>query len=269
VVIAVPALVSRELFEQVATQLAENRIRSRVRKAGARYLLSGLVVCRRCGYACSGQGGRRGAGGQRGSGYYGCNGRRQVGEDGQKLCRMRSVRAEELEAAVWADVCALLADPSRVEQEYERRLEGRAATAGGVDAEALAKRVGALQRGISRLIDGYSEGLLEKEEFEPRLRAARERLGRLESEARAESDASARRVELRLVIGKLQEFADGIDSGLREADWATRREVIRALVKEVEVGDEEIRVVYRVPPVPFVERPEGGVVQDCGRGRNS
>lgn len=269
VVIAVPALVGRELFAQVAEQLAENRRRSRARKAGARYLLQGLVVCRRCGYACSGQGRQRRPTGQPALGYYGCNGRRQLGADGQKVCRMRSVRAEELEAAVWRDVCALLSDPARVEQEYERRLRGSAVEGSGADREALAKRVAAVKRGISRLIDGYSEGLLEKGEFEPRLRAARERLARLEAEARAEADEAARRADLRLVVGQIQEFAEGINSGLREADWATRREVIRALVKQVEVGDEEVRIVYRVPPVPFVDRPEGGVLQDCGRGRES
>src|SRR5438067_2062392 len=81
------------------------------------------------------------------------------------------------------------------------------------------------------------------------------------------ASAAAQRAELRLVIGKLQEFAEGVASGLRDADWTTRREVIRALVKHIEISDEEIRIIYRVPPVPFVERPEGGVLQDCPRRR--
>jgi site-specific DNA recombinase len=263
-VIVVPALVSTELFNQVAEQLAENR--SRARKQGARYLLQGLVVCQQCGYACSGQG-RQGPprGAQPGLyGYYGCNGRRQVGADGRQVCRARSVRAPELEAAVWGDVCALLADSSRIEQEYERRQQNSAAATAGAEGAALVKRVTAVQRGISRLIDGYSEGLLEKAEFEPRLRAARERLQRLEAEAQVQADAAARQAELRLVLGKLQEFAESIRAGLQEATWATRREVIRALVKQIEIGDEEVRIVYRVPPVPFVERPEGGELQDCG-----
>ena len=173
-VIAVPALVSKELFAQVAEQLAENRRRTRARKAGAGYLLQGLVVCRRCGYACSGKGRQVRAQVTQPAhwGYYGCNGRRQVGEDGVPLCRARSVRAQELEAAVWGDICALLADPARVEQEYQRRAAGEEAEGAAAEGEALAKRVAAVQRGISRLIDSYSEGLLEKEEFEPRLRAA-------------------------------------------------------------------------------------------------
>jgi site-specific DNA recombinase len=269
ITIPVPPLVSVELFAQAAEQLAENRRRARSRRQGARYLLQGLVLCQHCGYAYCGMGrSHRTAAGQRHHyDYYRCVGRQRMGEEGHKICRARQVRADHLEAAVWDDVCALLAEPARVEQEYQRRLQGSPAGAGGGEGAALAKRAAGVRKAISRLIDGYSEGLLEKEEFEPRLRAARERLARLEAEARAQADAEARRAELRLVIGKLQEFAEGIKSGLGQADWATRREVIRALVKQIEIGEEDIQIVYRVPPVPFEEGPDGGFLQDCRRGR--
>ena len=38
-----------------------------------------------------------------------------------------------------------------------------------------------------------------------------------------------------------------------------------ALVKQIEVSDEQVRIVYRVNTVPFVEAPNGGVSQDCRR----
>ena len=49
--IAVPAMIEAELFESAQEQLAENRRRHRQRCAGVRYLLQGLLVCRKCGYA--------------------------------------------------------------------------------------------------------------------------------------------------------------------------------------------------------------------------
>ena len=266
--IPVPALVSAELFAQVAEQLAENRQRTRTRRRGARSLLQGLVVCGHCGYACAAIGRSPApATSEPRYRYYRCSGRSQMTDDGQRVCQVRPVRAAELEAAVWQDVCALLAEPARVEQEYQRRLQDGPADGTGTESAALAKRLAGVQKTISRLIDGYSEGLLEKEEFEPRLRAARERRARLQAEAQTLADAAARQADLRLVIGKLQEFAEGITSGLHEADGAMRREVIRALVKQIQIGHDEVRIVYRVPPVPFVERPEGGVLQDCPRRR--
>src|SRR5262249_16807166 len=70
---------------------------------------------------------------------------------------------------------------------------------------------------------------------------------------------------LRLVIGQLEGFAERVREGLDEASWATRREVVRALIKRVEVDDEEVRIVYRVPPPPFADGPHWGRLQDRGR----
>lgn len=53
--IAVPALVSAELFAAAGEQLAENRRRYRQSRRGASFLLQGLLVCPHCGYAWCGQ----------------------------------------------------------------------------------------------------------------------------------------------------------------------------------------------------------------------
>jgi site-specific DNA recombinase len=120
-----------------------------------------------------------------------------------------------------------------------------------------------VRRGIARLIDSYEEGLLEKHEFEPRIRRAKERLARLEVEAREQASRALEQQELRLLIGHLQAFAERVEQGLDEADGAARRAIIRALVKRVEIDAEQVRVVYRVSAVPFDRRPGGGVLQDC------
>ena len=62
-----------------------------------------------------------------------------------------------------------------------------------------------------------------------------------------------------LVIGRIEEFTARLAEGLEEADWLTRREIIRALVKQIEVSDAQVRIVYRVNTVPFAEAPKGGV----------
>jgi site-specific DNA recombinase len=48
-----------------------------------------------------------------------------------------------------------------------------------------------VQRQISKLIDAYSEGLIEKQEFEPRIRDARAHLGKLKSEMRSQEQLQA------------------------------------------------------------------------------
>lgn len=51
ITIAVPALIEPELFEAVSEQLRENQERVRQQRRGARFLLQGLITCRRCRYA--------------------------------------------------------------------------------------------------------------------------------------------------------------------------------------------------------------------------
>jgi hypothetical protein len=70
------------------------------------------------------------------------------------------------------------------------------------------------------------------------------------------------------VIGHLQAFAERVRDNLETADWALQRQLIYTLVKRVEVGTEEVRVVYRVDCVPFEPAPSGGPWQDCWRRRS-
>jgi site-specific DNA recombinase len=51
ITIPVPALIDADLFDAVQEQLEENRRRARISEKGSRYLLQGLLVCAKCGYA--------------------------------------------------------------------------------------------------------------------------------------------------------------------------------------------------------------------------
>jgi site-specific DNA recombinase len=263
--IDVPGLVSEELFGAVQAQLEENRQRRRDRPGRGSYLLQGLVVCKRCGYGCYGKPTSRAS--AKGEGkvpyaYYRCTGSDAYRFGGQRLCWNKQIRTDMLDAAVWDDVRRLLSEPERVRSEYERRLQG-ARTGPNQEVEHITKLVSNVKNMISRLIDAYGEGLLDKSEFEPRISAARARLVKLEGEHRQRIGEAAQEAELRLVIGQLEEFASRVSQGLQEPDWATRREVVRALVKRVEVDEQEVRIVYRVSPSPFEGGPQQGRSQHC------
>jgi len=265
--IPVPAMVSEELFEAVAEQLAENRARSRQRKRGARYLLQGLLSCHRCGYAFYGKpvSLSAGKGKRRDYAYYRCIGTDAYRFGGHRICHNRQVRTDLLETAVWEDVCSLLSEPERIEREYQRRLMNKKKSGRSQTAESLAASIKRVKRGIARLIDAYEDGLVERAEFEPRIKRAKDRLAKLEAEAKVEAERETDEHQLRLVIGRLEGFADRVKDGLDQADWTTRREIIRALVKRVEIDEQKVRVVYRVSPPPSADGPEGAFLQHCWR----
>ncbi len=263
--IAVPAIINEALFAAVQEQLTENRRRHRQRTQGVRYLLQGLLVCQGCGYAfygkpqsCNSARGRR-----RGYVYYRCVGTDAYRFGGQPVCHNRQVRAELLEVAVWDDVRELLTHPDRIQHEYERRLNDQHQDDTHV-GEQLTGLIQRSKRGIARLIDAYQDGMLEKHEFEPRIAAARGRLAQLEAAAQEAADRATQENALRLVIGQLDEFAGRVQQGLDHADWQLRRELIRALVKRVEVGEHDVRVLYKISPCD--PDPEGRSMQHCWRG---
>ena len=266
--IPVPPIVGEELFDAVAEQLAENRARHRQTKRGVRYLLQGLLVCRCCGHAFYGKplSLRSRKGKYRDYAYYRCIGMDGYRFGGQRICENRQVRTDMLEEAVWSDVSALLNEPQRLEQEYERRLNDDGKQARAASDQQLAAMIQRLQRGIARLIDAYEDGLLERAEFEPRVKTAKSRLEKLQVEAQALAEDRAQEQQLRLVIGQLQEFAGRVRDGVQQADWAARRELIRTLVKRVEIDKEDVRIVYRLSPSSPSANPTGAILQRCRRG---
>jgi site-specific DNA recombinase len=267
IAIAVPALVDEAVFAAAAEQLTENRKRRRESQRGSRYLLQGLLICGKCGYAYYGKPLSRSArkGKPRDYAYYRCVGSDAYRFGGQRICSNKQCRTDMLDQAVWQDVCALLADPERVQHEYEQRLGG-SRRKGTRPTEQLDRLIAGVRRGITRLIDAYQEGHVEREEFEPRIRTAKERLVKLEAEAKANSERDAEQQNLRAALDQLQLFANRIRDGLQDADWNTRRDIMRTLIKQVEVGEEAIRIIYKVSPLPFDRAPKGGFSQDCWRG---
>jgi hypothetical protein len=70
------------------------------------------------------------------------------------------------------------------------------------------------------------------------------------------AEAAALQGELRLIIGRLEDCATTLHDGLEAADWASKRDRIRALVKRVEVARNEVNVVFRLDPYPGDNAPE-------------
>ena len=258
VTIAVPAIVGDDLFSAVKEQLAENRRRARERKAGARTLLRGLVVCGKCGYSVCALGGPAHR-------YYRCNGNDPRRFGGQRMCNSSSIPAEWLEEAVWADAQALLKEPERIQREFERRLQGEVSGAVNDEVAEIERSMVKLKRKLNRLLDAFAEGLIEKADLGPRAEKTQAELASMAAalkEKKLERDAAA---ELRLVVTRVEDFAQRIRDGLQAATSEQKREILRLLIKEVEVDETKIRVVYRVNPGPGGPSPRTESFRHCGR----
>ena len=264
--IPVPALVEEDLFVTVQSQLQENRRRARQSQRGARYLLQGLLVCNQCGYAYYGKpvSQKSAKGNVRSYAYYRCIGTDAYRFGGERICENLQIRTDLLEQQVWEEVCDLLQDPQRLKQEYERRLS----TSGKENENLLViqSQVSKIQQGMTRLIDGYAEGYLQKHEFEPRITRMRQRLVDLEKQVQRIIEEETIRTQFKLASCRLEEFHEKVKEVLAEADWQMRRDLIRTLVKRVEVGKDEVKIVFRIPPDSGNLGSNEKTLQHCRRG---
>ena len=63
------------------------------------------------------------------------------------------------------------------------------------------------------MIDSYTEGYLEKPEFDSRIIRQRQHITALDDQVRHLADAEALQRELRLLIGRLEDFAAQVENG--------------------------------------------------------
>jgi site-specific DNA recombinase len=241
IAISVPAIVDEALFSTVQDQLKTNQQVNRERCDGARHLLQGLVVCGCCGYAYYGMSVTRG---ETRYTYYRCAGTDAHRFGGKRVCQNTQVRIEPLDDAVWRDVQELLREPQLLRREYERRLQSTCEQ--GPRERTLRLQERDAQGTLSRLIDAYERGLLEPSDFEIRVKRVRERLKKLEVELGQLSAREAEKAHLKAALSCLDEFATRISSGLDEADWQTRRQIIRLLIEKILIEETHVRLVYRI-----------------------
>ena len=247
VMIRVPEIVPKSLFEEARIRMNENRIHLRTRQDGPKYLLSGLLICGKCGSAYCHQGGAK-------YNYYRCIGTDKFRLNGGSICDNKSVKGNELESCVWSDLCNLLDNPDRLKSEFERRQSESPET-----SDSLAKRQAAvndLRRRLDRMIDAYAQGLIEQSEFESRiggLRSQHDReaaaLASVQSEQGVTSDPQVAAVALSALAAEVKE-------NLSTASYELKRKLLTLLIKRIEVCVDEVRIVYKVPTNPFVQSPD-------------
>ena len=248
--IPVPPIVDATVFEAVRVQLEDNRRRKRERKHGQFWLLQGLTVCQRCGYAYYGKTAPRSRkyDPMNTLRYYRCTGADGYRFSGKAVCNNGPVRGDQLEQVVWDQVQALLEEPHRVADEYRRRIDqARDGAAMPDEIVRLDRQMISLRRGIGRLIDSYAEGVIEKTEFEPRIAGLKQRMSQLQERHQAARDAAETEHDLALVISRLEDFSAKVNTSLNNLDRVGMQDIIRIVVRRIEIDESRIEVIFRVP----------------------
>jgi site-specific DNA recombinase len=253
--IPVPALVSEESFARAQELLQENKIRSR-RRTIEPSVVQGLVSCQKCGYAFARTSTRTSA---RKIHYYKCIGSDSWRKLGGPVCdNRRLVRQDLLDQIVWAEVIRLLEDPTLIQQELDRRLAAaRSSDPTKKHEQNLQRELIHVGKGIERLLNAYQEGLLSIEQLRERMPGLRQREQMLRTELRAIADRVNDRAAFLRLAETLTAFLTRLRSTAETLNVAERQRIVRLLVKDILVGDNDITIRHSIP-IPSGSPPNGG-----------
>jgi len=244
--VPVPAIVTREVFDQVQAKLAHNQQGASRHNTRYDYLLRGLVSCRACRLSSTARTL------QPGYHYYLCRGRTDALRAAQgERCRARYVPAGALDELVWQDLCAVLTEPAAITAALERARGGA-----WLPQELQARQTNVqqaltqIERQDQRLLEAYLAAVVELAEFERvRQELARRRDSLLGQQRQLEA-VSRQRLELSEIAAGLDAFCARVREGLARASFPQRRALVELLVDRVIVLDGEVEIHYVIPTSP-------------------
>ena len=237
-----PALVSREIFEDVQQAMSERAPKvQRPARVGSRFLLSGLLRCGVCGKPYSAQGAKSGQ-----FAYYICG---TLFREGAGTCSARYLNAPKLEAFVVEKIRERILTEETIIELVTLVAEEIDAMAGELSGrlEVIEAELSDVRKRLEKLYDAIETSELTLEVLSPRIMSLRHREEQLEA-ARddAETQLEQRRVELPNTEEIARYVADFRDF-LQEGTIPECKALIRNFVEGIEVVGDEATLTYTVP----------------------
>lgn len=96
------------------------------------------------------------------------------------------------------------------------------------------------------MIDSYTQQYITKEEFESRIQVMRKNLKITEEQKNKLSEQQNLTKDIEMVVTNLEYFSSRITENVDTLDWHAKRDIMRRVIRRIEVSDSEINVVYRV-----------------------
>ena len=80
----------------------------------------------------------------------------------------------------------------------------------------------------------------------------KQRLASIEEQQKKIIEQKNLKNEIKLIMTNLEKFAIGINSNLENLDlsWHTKRDIIRTLIKRIEINQEDVNIVFKINELP-------------------
>ena len=237
-----PALVSRELFEDVQQAMSDRAPKvQRPGRVGSQYLLSGLLKCGVCGRPYSAQGAKSGQ-----FAYYICG---TLFLEGAGTCSARYLNASRLETFVVEKIRERILNEETIVALVQLVAEEIDAIAGEMSGrlEVIEAELGDVRKRLEKLYEAIETSELTLEVLSPRIMSLRHREEQLEA---AREDAETRLEQRRVELPNTEEIARYVaefQDFLKDGTIPERKALIRNFVEGIEVMGDEATLTYTVP----------------------
>jgi site-specific DNA recombinase len=242
--IAVPALVSEQIFDRVSHRLADNK-RFASRNSKNPSLPQGMAACSACGYGYYRTSTRTT---NKKIYYYRCLGSDDYRYEGRRVCANKPVRADYLDTMVWNHITTLLADPQLIRDEINKRLHtARSSDPTTQQRARLDTALAKTTSGIAAMIEAFGEQLITIDELRARMPDLRARETTLRNQISALDAQLADRQAYLTLATDLEGFLTQLHHGAETSTTNERRRVLQLLVKDILIGPDKITIQHRIP----------------------
>ena len=223
--------------------------RAHPRRVGSSYLLSGLVRCRTCNRALSGQDAKSGK-----FSYYVCQSVMKRGSGACDAPRLNARRFEELVVGKIRENVLTESNIRELVRMVDEEMDG-VAKEQRQRLETIESELAEVRRRLDRLYNLVETTDLAVDDFKPRIREHRERQEKLEASAAEARSMLSERREVLDDVETITAYAQDLSVFLNESELTERRAFIESFVKEIVVMPGNAVVPYTIPmpydsPIP-------------------
>ena len=239
---AFPAIVSKAQFRRVNRRM-RSRSPKRVhpRRVGSSYLLSGLVRCRACDRALSGQDAKSGR-----FSYYVCQ---SLMKRGSGACDAPRLNARGFEELVVGQIRSNILTEGNIRdlvRLVDEEMDGMAHQQ-RQRLQTIESELAEVRRRLDRLYTLVETTDMEMDDVLPRIRDHRERQERLEATSEEARAILSQRREVLDDVETITAYAQDLSGFLMESELTERRAFIKSFVKEIVVMPGNAVVRYTIP----------------------
>ena len=228
IIIPVPVIIERELFERTRAQLATNYALCKRNKKNP-YLLAGKIRCM-CGRTRSGEGPLKGR-----HLYYRCTDR-VLRYPLPPECRERGLNARIADELVWQRMVQLMSSPELMRQQVERRVGSleSAASRPVDDITAIEREVDKLKEQASRYNTAYGAGVFTLEQLRECVTPVNDKIKGLEAQiAEARDQRQVMEADVPPSVDDIERFASKAREGLSGLNFEQKRAIVMNTVDRV------------------------------------